>query len=127
MATNPPPFEIPEQMRTMAQSSVEQAKKAFDEFITAANKAVGKLDDSANAMQVTAADLNKKALGFAEENIATSFDFASKMVKAKDLQEMMKLQADFMKAQMANLGTQARDFGDAATKAAADAAKTLKD
>ena len=60
----------------------------------------------------------------AERNVANSFDFAQKIVRAKDVQEVMRLQTEFVKAQMEALSEQARELGTAATKAATDQAKS---
>ncbi len=109
-------FEIPEQIRTFAEKSVEQAKKAVDDFLAATNQAVAKVEASSNTVQSGALDLNKKVLTLAEENIASVFEHAQKLVQAKDPQEILKLQADYLKAQAASFGEQVRQIGDAAAK-----------
>jgi hypothetical protein len=39
-------------------------------------------------------------MNFAEQNIARSFNLAEQLVGAKDIQEVMKLQAVFVQSQM---------------------------
>ena len=109
-------FEIPEQIRTFAEKSVEQAKKAVDDFIAATHQAVAKVEASSSTVQSGALDLNKKVLTLAEENIAGVFEPAQKLVQAKDPQEILKLQSDYLKAQAASFGEQVRQIGDAAAK-----------
>ncbi len=123
MAGTTPPFEIPEQMRDFADKSVDQARKAFDSFIEASQKAVSTVDGSPNAVQSGARDINKKALEYAEEHIGAAFALAQNIVRANDVQEIMKLQSEFLKSQMEILGEQAREFSETATKAASDATK----
>src|ERR1044072_2780348 len=82
-------FEIPPEMRQMAEQSVEQAKKAVDGFISAAHKAVGALEGHAAAAQAGAKDVGRKAMTFAEQNVATCFDFAQRLIRAKDTQDVM--------------------------------------
>lgn len=118
-----PNFEIPTQMRQFAEQSVEQAKKAVDGFLSAAHKTVSMFEDQAAVAQSGAKSMTDKAMGFAEQNIATSFDFAQRLVRAKDPQEVMQLQADFIKAQIQRLTEQARELGETAGKAGADAAR----
>jgi phasin len=113
-----PNFQIPPEMRSLAEQSVAQARKAFDGFMTAAQSAVSTLEGQAAAAQAGAKDMQQKAVAFAEHNVAASFDFAQKLLKAKDAEEVMKLQADYVKAQMQALGEQARELGQSATKAA---------
>ena len=47
-------------------------------------------------------------MAFAEKNVATSFEFAQKVVRAKDIQELMQLQTEFVKTQMPAFVEQAR-------------------
>jgi phasin len=117
-------FEIAPEMRNLAEQSVAQAKKAFDGFIAAAQQTLTTFEGQATAAQAGAKDVAKKAMTFAERNVANSFDFAQKIVRAKDVQEVMRLQAEFVKAQMEALSEQARELGASATKAATDQAKS---
>jgi phasin len=116
-------FDVPTQMRQLAEQSVEQARKAVDGFMTAAQKAVATAETQAGAVQTTAKDVGQKAMGFAEQNIAKSFDFAQKLVRARDIQEMMALQQEYLQSQMKAMSDQAKDLGSQATKMAADAVK----
>lgn len=109
-------FEIPEQIRTFAEKSVEQAKKAVDDFIAASHKAVDKVETSTSEVQSGALDLNKKVLSLAEANLSAAFDHAQKLIKATNPQELLALQSEFLKAQAASFGEQVRQIGDAAAK-----------
>ncbi len=118
-ADKPKPFEIPEPVREFTQKSVEQARQAFDDYIAATQSAVAKLETSSADAQSGALELNRKILELAEENVASAFAHAQRLVKARDLQEVVKLQSDFLKAQMSSLGEQARVISDATAKTAA--------
>ena len=56
------PFDIPDQMRDAADKSVEQARRAFDQFIDATQKAVAKAEGSVKSMRGGAADVNRPAI-----------------------------------------------------------------
>ena len=71
-------FDIPADMRAIAEKSVEQAKQAFDIFISAAQHAVNTAENQATSAQAGAKEMGELAMGFAERNIATSFEFAAK-------------------------------------------------
>ena len=116
-------FEIPAEMRQMAEKSVEQAKVAFDSFTSAARNTIATIEGRASAAQAGAKDVGQKAMAFAEQNVASSFELAQKLVRANDLQEVMKIQADYLKAQSQALAEQAKELGQHATKAAMDAGK----
>ena len=104
-------FEIPTEMRNLAAQSVEQAKKAFDDFITAAQKAVTTVEGHAAGAQASTKNIGEKAMAFVEKNVATSFEFAQKVVRAKDIQELTQLQTEFVQTQMPTFVEQARALG----------------
>jgi phasin len=112
-----PRLEIPTDMRAFAEESVEQAKKAFDTFIEAAQKAVNTAETSAASARAGVKDVAQLSMRYAETNISSSFDFAQRLVRAKDAQEAIQLHADYVKAQIQVLGEQASEMATAATKA----------
>jgi phasin len=114
-------FEIPPEMRSIAEKSVEQAKQAFDGFVSAAHKAVSTFEGQAENARKGAKDVTEKAITFAQLNISNSFEFAQKLVRAKDLQEVLALQADYVKSQMQTLSEQVKELGESTSKAAKDA------
>ena len=116
-------FDVPTQMRQFAEQSVEQARKAVDGFLTAAHKTAVTVENQASTAQSGAKDMRDKVMTLAEQNINNSFEFAQKLVRAKDIQEVMALQQEFLKQQMQAMQSQAKDIGAAATKAAMDSAK----
>jgi len=126
MATEPWNFEVPTQMRQFAEQSLEQARKAVDGFMTAAQKAVTTAEAQASAAQSGAHDIGHKAMSFAEQNVANSFDFAQKLVRAKDMQEIMALQQEFLQLQMKAMSEQAKDLGSTASQTATDAMRQKK-
>jgi phasin len=111
-------FEIPAEMRALAEKSVEQARQAFDGFISAARQAASTADRQATGARVGAQELGSLAVRFAERNIATSFDFAQRLVRAKDTEEVLALQSDYVKNQVAALNEQAKDLSQQAAKMA---------
>jgi phasin len=115
-------FEIPPEMRAMAEKGVEQAKQAFDGFISAAHNAVNAFEGQAETARQGAKDVTEKAITFAGQNIASSFELARQLVQAKDAQEMLRLQTDFIRNQMQAFAEQAKELGESTSKAARDAA-----
>lgn len=124
--TTSPKLDVPESMRDFADQSVTQARKAFETFITNAQDAVGKFEDSASSAQAAGASLQKDAMSFTESQVAGAFDLAQKMVRAKDAQELMELQATYMRQQMEAVSKHAKDMGDKMSSVAEDAAKSMK-
>ncbi|MBY0363826.1 MAG: phasin [Phreatobacter sp.] len=113
-------YEIPQEMREFADKSVEQARKAFDGFVGAAQRTVSAMDGSAGSVQSSAQDVGRKAIAFAETNVAASFAYAQRLVQARDMAEVMEIQTRFLQEQMKAMEEQARELGGAlAPKSAA--------
>jgi phasin family protein len=68
-------------------------------------------------------EVTQKIKDFAEQNVATAFDHAQKLVQAKDAQTLLTLHSEFVQSQMQVLSEQARVLGEISSKAAMDAAK----
>jgi phasin len=116
-------FDIPRDMRGFAEQSVEQARKAFDGFMSAAQKAASSLEGQASAAQEGAQDMRRKAMTFAEKNVSTSFDFAQRLMRAKDVEEITRLQTEFLQSQMQAFAKQAQELGQSATRTAMGAVR----
>ncbi|MCB1534413.1 MAG: phasin [Rhodoblastus sp.] len=112
-----PKFEVPAEMREFAIKGVDQARKAFDAFVGAAQKATEQAEKSPIAIPAAIKDLNAKVMTIAQTNAKAAFDHAEALVKATDAQEALSLQTEYLKAQMAALQEQAKELGEAAKSA----------
>jgi phasin len=117
MADTKTAYEVPPEMREFAEKSVEQARKAIDGFMSAAQKTVDTFEGSTNTLQATATDATRKTFSYAEQNLSAAFDLAQKMVRAKDPQEAMQIQAEFVRSQFQAMQTQMKEFGSMAQSA----------
>ena len=116
-------FEIPKDMRAMAEASFEQARKTFEKFVASAQAAAGSIEERNAAARAGARDISSKAIAYAEKNVQASLDYAQSLLKAKDLTEVMRLHSEYVQGQMRSLAEQASEMGQAVTRAAMDAAK----
>jgi phasin len=116
-------FAIPNEMRGFAEQSVAQARKAFEGFIEAANQTVGQMQGHAQTAHSSASEIAHKSLQYAEQNVAATFDFAQKLMHAKDAAEVMGLQSAFLGRQMQALSAQVQELGQSAAKMVVDATK----
>jgi phasin len=111
-----PRFEIPADMRALAEKGVEQARQAFDIFMSAAQHAVSTAENQAASAQAGAKEVGELAMGFAERNVASSFEFVQKLLQAKDPKDVMALHSEYVNSQIATLTEQARELGNRAAK-----------
>jgi phasin len=103
-------FEIPNELRDFAERSVEQARKAFEGFLTVAQRASGVAGNATGTSQSGAKSVGAHVLAYTEQNVNAAFDLAHKLVKARDPQEALALQSEYMKAQLAALQNQAKEL-----------------
>ena len=117
------PFDIPDQMRDAADRSLDQAKKALDQFMDATQQAVAKAEGSATTLRSGAADVQRQAMAFVEENIAAAFDYAGRLVRARTIEDLAALQQEFLSRQMRSATEQGKNLGEMMRRAATVAGK----
>ena len=83
-------MQVPDAVRELAETTVGQAERAFNAFLSAAHQSVAMIPNPATEM-------SKKTLALTEQNMKVVFDYARKLLHAKDLQEVMQIQAQFFK------------------------------
>ena len=110
-------MQVPAQIKEFAEKTLEQAEKGFNSFIEAANK-------SAAMMPGPATDMSKKLLAMAEQNLRSTFDHSKKLLHAKDVQEAMQMQTEFLKAQYASATEQLKEIGSGIRSSAEGVSKT---
>jgi phasin len=116
-------FAMPNEVRAFVEQSVSQARTAFNGLVEAANQAVKQWEGQAQSARSGASEIAHKSMGYAEKNLTASFDFAQRLMKAKDPQEVMRLQSEFLSAQMQTLSQQAQELGQSAAKIVMDLGK----
>jgi phasin len=109
---------IPPEMRAFAEQSVQQAQKAFDDLMSATQRAVSTFEGHATTAQTSAREIQRKVVTFSERNVQASLEFAQRLLQARDPEDVLKLHADYVKSQMQALSEQARELAEQATAAA---------
>jgi phasin len=116
-------FEIPKEMRSMAEASFDQARKAFEKFVATAQATAGTIEERGATVRAGAKDVGAKAISYAEKNVQASLDYAQSLLHAKDLAEIMKLHSEYVQTQMRSLAEQASEMGQIVSRAAMEVAK----
>jgi phasin len=112
-------FEIPKEMRSMADAGLDQARKTFERFIEGAQVAAESLSARTATVGAGAKDASAMAFSYAEKNVQASLDYAQSLVHAKDLSDVMRLHREYVQAQMRSLAEQASDMGQIVSRTAA--------
>ncbi|QOG18236.1 MULTISPECIES: phasin family protein [Bradyrhizobium] len=116
-------FELPPEMRSMAETSFRQAREAFEKLLANAEAAAGSIEERGASMRSGARDIGARAIAFAETNVQASLDYAQSLVHARDLSEVMRLHGEYVQGQMKTLAEQASEMGQIVGRAAMDATR----
>jgi hypothetical protein len=109
-------LDVPADMLALAEKSVEQAKQAFDIFISVAQHAISTAETQAVIAHAGAKQVGELPMGFAERNITSSFKFVQKLLQAKEPKDVLALHAEYANTQIAALTEQAKGTGQNARR-----------
>jgi hypothetical protein len=123
ITVTPPQFEIPGEMRVVAERSIEQAKLAFDNYMRMTWDASSTFQAKAEANQVDVQAVRNKTMNFIVQNMTLSFEFCQRLVQVKEAEELLRLVNGFLKSQMQTLNEQMMDLGVTLTKMAMSSTK----
>ena len=105
-------FEIPQELRELAERNVEQARMASGQMMEAMTQAMNAWTSApSGAMTSGFKAVQERAIEFAKENADAGFALANELTKAKDLQEVLRLQSKFAQELMQTYAGQAQDLG----------------
>jgi phasin len=93
-------IEVGDEVRALAERGVAQARQAFDGFIGTARRAVDAFSGQAQSAGKGAKAIAEQVMIFTEKDMAISFEFADRFARARDVQEVLRLQAEYVRAQM---------------------------
>ena len=106
------PFEIPQQMRHLAEQNIKQAHAAYEQLTDFATKAVGAWADALPASPVVAGfkEVQNRAAEIAKKNADSAFALVEKIAKAQNIQEILSLETKFAQEQMQAYATQTQEL-----------------
>jgi hypothetical protein len=107
-----PSFEIPPELRDLAEKNVEQARAAYGQFMEFLTQAMSAWQQPSPSAETTGFKaVQERAIAFAKENAERAFALASDLARAKDIQEVLTLQSRYAQTQMQTFGIQAQQLG----------------
>ena len=106
-------------IRAIAEQNLDQSRAAFEGLLKVARSAVREVD------QQTAA-ICEHSISLADETLANTFDFAHKLVRMKEPQELIQLQSEFVSRQARLLGDQTKELGQRMVNRVQDTAKATR-
>jgi phasin len=113
--------EIPDSMRDLMKTSIEQAKRAFDSFASTSEKTWKSLETTSQSARVGLTALNAKIAEITRSNAEANFALALKLAESKDINQAMDLQTQHARKQMEAFVHQLEEMRDLATQIIQDA------
>src|SRR3954470_15959069 len=98
-----------EGVRTMLTENLGKLRKASADYFQMLEKGL-------SSSQLPTADHAKQYCDYMQRNVMGTFDLCDKLIQAKDMQDSMKIQSEFVQAQMRSLTDQAKSLGESAIK-----------
>ena len=126
-ADTSPPTPVPEAVRAMAEKAVDQSHEAYERSKDALDASVATLERTFDAAGQGAVAFNRKIIDIAQRNVNSGFDLAKNLAGAKNLSEMVELQAAYWQKLSDTFTSQAEEVRALATKVAAAAGEPLKE
>jgi hypothetical protein len=91
-------------VRAIAEQNLNQSKAALEGLLTIARNAVRNGDRQSSP-------ICEHSIAAAEQTLSNAFDFAQKVIRIKEPQELVHIQSDFVTRQAQVLGDQAKELG----------------
>jgi len=114
--------QMSEPLRTFAEKSMAHTRELCERPLEAVLESWERFVDAGQG----AVALNRKAIEIARHNINTGFGLAMSLGKAKNVTEIMELQAAYWRKQLSELAAQAGELRSLSTKVTADVAAPLR-
>ena len=113
-------------MRATAEKIVDKSREAYSRSNNALDALVATLERTFDAAGQGAVAFNRKIIDIAQRNVNSGFDLAKSLAGAKNLSEMVELQAAYWQKLLGTLTSQAEEVRALATKMAAAAIEPVK-
>ena len=110
MAEDKPPLD---KTHTVMAKNIELARGAMASYFRILEKQMSKLP-------LGETDQAKTFRSYVERNVAASFEFSDKLLRAKDFEDVARLQAEFFQTQLRALTEESKDLGEEPSKAASE-------
>jgi hypothetical protein len=131
MAKDPKPMEV---LNAQAKQAVNETKQATERMTQAVEETKGQalgaadtyfdfLNKTISSFPSGGTEFGEKLKGFAEKNIAATREFIKQLSHAKNFQDVLRIQTEFLQTQMQALGEQATSLAETFTRTAASEVK----
>jgi hypothetical protein len=107
-------------MRTIAEQNLNQSKAALEGLLTFTRNALRGVDQQSSA-------ICDHSTAVAEQTLSNAFDFAHKVIRVKEPQELAQIQSDFVSRQAQLIGDQTKELGQGMMQGVQEVAKATQE
>jgi phasin len=120
------PFEVPEQMRALAEKGVSQARDSYAKFKDAAETHNSTIEAVFTCANKGASEYSAKLMEFMKANATSALDFAQELLAVKSPSDAMELWTSHARKQYETLAAQAKELAELGQKVATDTVEPIK-
>ncbi|HMM93222.1 phasin [Bradyrhizobium sp.] len=120
------PFEVPEQMRALAEKGVSQARDSYAKFKDAAETHNGTIEAVFTTASKGASEYNTKLIEFFKANTSATLDFAQELFGVKTPAAAVELFTAHARKQYETFTAQAKELAELGQKVATETVEPIK-
>jgi phasin len=120
------PFEVPEQMRALAEKGVSQARDNYAKFKDAAETHNGTMEAVFTTASKGASEYTAKLMEFFKANTTSALDFAQELLGVKTPSEALELWTTHTRKTFETFNVQAKELTELGQKVASETVEPIK-
>jgi hypothetical protein len=102
----PPLADVKAEAQRVVEQTMEQARSAVDNYFTFVQKIISSYPSGGT-------ELGEKLKSSAQKNLAVTYEFVQKLSHAKNFNDIIRIQTEFVQTQLESFGEQAKSIGEA--------------
>src|SRR5207237_2550445 len=120
------PFEVPEQMRALAEKGVSQARDSYAKFKDVAESHNGTIEAVFTTASKGASEYSAKLMEMMKANTTATLDFAQELLGTRSPSEALELWPSHAKKQFEALTVQSKELAELSQKVATETVEPIK-
>ena len=120
------PFEVPEQMRALAEKGVSQARDNYAKFKDVAESHNSAIEAMFASMSKGASEYSAKLMELMKANTSASLDFAQELIGVKAPSEALELWTAHAKKQFETVTSYSKELAELSQKVATETVEPIK-
>ena len=120
------PFEVPEQMRALAEKGVSQARDNYAKFKDVAESHNSAIEAMFASMSKGASEYSAKLMEIVKANTTATLDFAQELIGVKTPAQAMELWTSHAKKQFETFTSQSKQLAELSQKVATETVEPIK-